>query len=76
MKNAAFNVLGFVAWFGACMVAATPVAKPERVVVYVRPLVQWTCAPQERREYLNACAHRERMDGILRAAKPAKARPT
>jgi hypothetical protein len=69
MKNATFNALGFVAWFMACMVAAMPDAKPERVVVYVRPLVQWECSPQERREYVHACAHRERMDGILRAVK-------
>jgi hypothetical protein len=71
MKNATFNALGFVAWFMACMVAAMPDAKPERVVVYVRPLVQWTCDAQEHIEYHGACAHRERMDGILRAVKPA-----
>jgi hypothetical protein len=35
------------------------------------PLTQWECSPQEHREYVHACAHRERMDGILRTVKPA-----
>lgn len=63
------NVLGFGAFFLAFMVAGMPVAKPERVVVNVRPLTQFSCSLQEHIEYHGACAHRERMDGILRAVK-------
>lgn len=44
--------------------AANERAKPKKVVHIATPLTQWSCDPQERREYIHACAARIRSGAI------------
>lgn len=58
----AIGLLGVVAFagmhLGAWMERQVTPAPEVRVVPARTPLTQWTCAPQERAEYLEACKRR------------------
>lgn len=68
------RVVGRACTVLALVSLAVPTGCPEIVFVKQRwaPLTQWTCDDQESRERAFACSHRERMDVILRATRPAK----